>query len=275
MDASAMTTQISKLRTMSLAELQEKYAEVFGKETKSRNRTQLFSQIARRLQDNEEPESAKRPVPLPTLIAKFSKTGRGKKVAKADAKAEEKTVAPGVGKEAGEQSEPVADDIIHRIHVLRHASLEDLRAAHEKILGVPTKSRNRQQLYVKLAKHLSEESLRSQPEASVAKPTLTVKFAPKRQGRSKNVTKTAGKKSEGKKTRVKAIGERDSRLPRAGTVLTREWHSKKYLVKVLDGGFEWNGKPFRSLSAVAKAICGQIVNGYLWFNLIPREEKKG
>ncbi len=58
------------------------------------------------------------------------------------------------------------------------------------------------------------------------------------------------------------------------TDLTREWHGKKYLVKVLDEGFEYGGKPYRSLSGVAKQISGQIVNGYLWFSLIPTEDKK-
>ena len=74
--------------------------------------------------------------------------------------------------------------------------------------------------------------------------------------------------------KVKAIGERDARLPKPGTTLSREWHGKKYLVKVLDSGFEFGGKPYRSLSAVAGAICGQIVNGFLWFGLIPKEAGK-
>ncbi len=47
MNASA-TTQISRLQKMSLEGLREQYQEVFGKPSKSRNRKQLFSQIARR-----------------------------------------------------------------------------------------------------------------------------------------------------------------------------------------------------------------------------------
>jgi hypothetical protein len=170
MDSSA-TTAISKLRRMDLKELQAEYKRVFGKPSKSRNREWLFKVIAKKMQDNEEPESANKPVPLPTLIAKFT---------------------------------------------------------------------------------------------------------PAKKTRSR-VTKTAGKKAkvkaEGKKTRVRAIGERDPRLPKPGTTLTREWHGKKYLVKVLDQGFEYGGKPYRSLSAVAKAISGQIVNGYLWFHLTTAEKK--
>ena len=92
MEGSTMTTQISKLRTMSLKDLQSKYQEVFGKETKNRNRVQLFSQIARKVQNGEEPESANKPVALPTLIAKYEKKGRSKNKTKTAAR-EKKAVS--------------------------------------------------------------------------------------------------------------------------------------------------------------------------------------
>ena len=52
MDASA-TTRISGLIDMNLADLRAEYEKVFGKPTRSRNRKQLFSQIARQLQGQE------------------------------------------------------------------------------------------------------------------------------------------------------------------------------------------------------------------------------
>lgn len=86
MEGSTVTTQISRLRTASLKDLQAKYQELFGKTTKNRNRVQLFSQIARKLQNNEEPESANKPVALPTLIAKYEKKGRSKNKTKTAAR---------------------------------------------------------------------------------------------------------------------------------------------------------------------------------------------
>ena len=77
MDASA-TTQISALRRADLKALQAEYERVFSKKTASRNREWLFKVIAKKSQDNEEPESANKPVPLPTLIAKYEKKGRSK-----------------------------------------------------------------------------------------------------------------------------------------------------------------------------------------------------
>ena len=73
MDAST-TTQISKLRALDLKSLQEAYENAFGKPSKSRNREWLFKTIARKWQNNEEPESANKPAPLPTLVARYSKS---------------------------------------------------------------------------------------------------------------------------------------------------------------------------------------------------------
>lgn len=93
-----MTTQISKLRTASLKDLHAKYQELFGKTTKNRNRVQLFSQIARKLQNNEEPESANKPVALPTLVAKYERKGRSKNKTKTAAREKQiRTKAKPVG----------------------------------------------------------------------------------------------------------------------------------------------------------------------------------
>ena len=45
-------------------------------------------------------------------------------------------------------------------------------------------------------------------------------------------------------------------LPRAGTILVREWRGITHHVTVTDDGFLWNGKPHRSLSGIARAITG-------------------
>jgi len=43
-------------------------------------------------------------------------------------------------------------------------------------------------------------------------------------------------------------------------------------VKVLDGGFEYGGVVYKSLSAVAKAVTGAHWNGRLFFGLIRRRK---
>ena len=68
----------------------------------------------------------------------------------------------------------------------------------------------------------------------------------------------------------KAAASSDTNAPMVGTTLTREWRGQQLRVEVRDGGYEWNGTMFTSLSAVAKAITGAAWNGRLFFGLTTR-----
>jgi Protein of unknown function (DUF2924) len=46
------------------------------------------------------------------------------------------------------------------------------------------------------------------------------------------------------------------------------------MVRVLDDGFEYDGRRFSSLSAIAKEITGTKWNGFLFFGLA-KESKRG
>jgi len=70
----------------------------------------------------------------------------------------------------------------------------------------------------------------------------------------------------------KVVGEFDSRLPPPGSYLEREYKGKRIIVKVLAGGFEFEGRKYRSLSAIAREVTGTKWNGFLFFNLAPNEE---
>ena len=63
---------------------------------------------------------------------------------------------------------------------------------------------------------------------------------------------------------------RDTRLPSAGTVLTRQYHGREIRVLTLDDGLEWESRHYRSLSAGAKAVTGQKWNGLLFFGITKR-----
>lgn len=55
--------------------------------------------------------------------------------------------------------------------------------------------------------------------------------------------------------------------PIAGTRLIREWQGVEHSVTVLKDGYEWHGRPYKSLSAIARAITGTRWNGPLFFGL--------
>ena len=54
-----------------------------------------------------------------------------------------------------------------------------------------------------------------------------------------------------------------------GTLLTREYGGVIHRVMVMEAGYSWNGRPFRSLSEVALAITGTKWNGPRFFGLRP------
>lgn len=66
-------------------------------------------------------------------------------------------------------------------------------------------------------------------------------------------------------SRVKAW--RDRRLPVPGSTITKIYKGNTLKVKVLEKGFEYEGKFYKTLSQVANAVAGNHWNGYLFFNL--------
>ena len=59
----------------------------------------------------------------------------------------------------------------------------------------------------------------------------------------------------------------DERNPLPGTKLVREWNGTEHTVTVRHDGYELNGKKYKSLSAIAKAITGTNWNGFRFFGL--------
>ncbi len=55
--------------------------------------------------------------------------------------------------------------------------------------------------------------------------------------------------------------------PIVGTRLVREWQGVEHVVTVLADGYEWQGRPYRSLSAIARAITGTRWNGWTFFGM--------
>lgn len=62
-------------------------------------------------------------------------------------------------------------------------------------------------------------------------------------------------------------GRRQTGTPVVGTRLVREWNGSRCEVTVTADGFEFQGRTYRSLSAVAKAITGTHWNGRAFFGL--------
>ena len=65
----------------------------------------------------------------------------------------------------------------------------------------------------------------------------------------------------------KALANRDRRLPIPSSIITKIYKGNVIKVKVLEKGFEYEGKYYRTLSQVANAVTDNHWNGYMFFGL--------
>lgn len=65
----------------------------------------------------------------------------------------------------------------------------------------------------------------------------------------------------------RVVSDYDSRLPMPGSVLIKKHKDRTIIVKVLTAGFEYDGRRFPSLSAIASEISGTKWNGFAFFGL--------
>ena len=73
---------------------------------------------------------------------------------------------------------------------------------------------------------------------------------------------------------TKPAGRRQGGNLKPGTRLLRDWHGVRYEVTVQEDGFLYDGKKYRSLSAVARAITGSYWSGNRFFGLTPGSKKE-
>ncbi len=60
---------------------------------------------------------------------------------------------------------------------------------------------------------------------------------------------------------------RDPRLPAIGSIISKTYHGETLEVKVLENGFEYKGKVYKSISRVAMKIVRRPISGYVFFGL--------
>lgn len=73
----------------------------------------------------------------------------------------------------------------------------------------------------------------------------------------------------------KTANRKPSHKLKTGAQIIREWNGDTHKVDVTPDGFEWRGQPYRSLSAIAKAITGAHWSGPRFFGLNAKVANNG
>lgn len=141
----------------------------------------------------------------------------------------------------------MTDPIPARLAALKTMALPELKEQWRTLFGAEAPGYNRRYLESRLAYRIQELAYGGlKPETKKRLEVLGEQFA------DKNTTRS----------RI-----RHDVMPITGTRLLREWQGIEHTVTVLTEGYEWQGRPYRSLSAVARAITGTRWNGLVFFGL--------
>jgi hypothetical protein len=143
--------------------------------------------------------------------------------------------------------------VLARLAAIKTMSVADLKAEWRRLFGTDAPNNSRPFLELRLAYRIQE---------------LTYGGPSRETVRLLNALADELRSKPGRKAMI-----RESRMPVAGTRLVREWNGVEHTVTVLRDGFEWEGRKYKSLSAIARAIAGTRWNGWRFFGL--REIKRG
>jgi hypothetical protein len=146
---------------------------------------------------------------------------------------------------------------------LERMSVRELRTRYAEVFGEETNAQNRTWLLRRLAWRLQALAEGDLSERARQRAAELANDADLRMNPPRVPVTTITASAEPQVLRFKP----DDRLPPPGTVLTRKYKGELVQVQVLPQGFEYAGKVYRSLSAVAKAITGSHCNGYFFFGL--------
>jgi hypothetical protein len=141
----------------------------------------------------------------------------------------------------------MTDTIVTKLAALKDTPTADLRILWTKLFESEPPKQNRRFLESRLAYRIQEL------EHGGLKPATIERL------------KALGEELNGGKVKQRRI--RVDQHPIAGTRLIREYQGVEHCATVTDSGFEYQGRPYKSLSAIARAITGTRWNGWVFFGL--------
>lgn len=146
--------------------------------------------------------------------------------------------------------------VLGRIARLPDTPFSDIKSLWQQLFETPMPTHNRQYLERRIAYRLQEIEFAQQQPAVFERNALRIDEL---LNRTQTTTKAKSKNKAGRGELVRLV---------PGTVLTREFGNSEHRVVTLPNGqFEYQGKPYRSLTAIANLITGTRWSGPAFFGL--------
>jgi hypothetical protein len=141
--------------------------------------------------------------------------------------------------------------VLKQIAALYEMDRQQLREHWWELTGKTAPNYNREYLIKRLAYRLQELAYGGLSESAKTMMTAALREA------GYDEQDVEPRRGQGKRTA----------LPLVGTRLVREWNGERHEVTVTDHGYEFRGRSYQSLSAIARAITGTQWNGPAFFGL--------
>jgi len=138
-------------------------------------------------------------------------------------------------------------DVLGRLAALKTAATPALREQWRALFGTEPPPYNRRFLESRLAYRIQELAYGGLKPETLAR------------------LQALGEQLDGGNPVLRRIRGDDK--PITGTRLIREYQGVEHSVTVLHDGYEYQGRPYQSLSSIARAITGTRWNGWLFFGL--------
>ena len=142
----------------------------------------------------------------------------------------------------------MTENILSRLAALKTTPTPDLKKQWRELFDTEAPPYNRRFLESRLAYRIQELAYGGLKPATIER------------------LEALGEQLDGGNVVLRRIRAGEDR-PIAGTRLVREYQGVQHTVTVLLDGFEYEGRPYRSLSAIARAITGTRWNGWSFFGL--------
>jgi hypothetical protein len=153
------------------------------------------------------------------------------------------------------------------IDALSKMTVKQLRQKHLEVFGEESRSFNKQFLFRRTAWRVQALAEGGLSERAHRRALEIANDADLRIRAPKTAFRQDATLDRNLSVSRKVAGELDPRLPPIGTHVEREYKGRPIIVKVLVDGFEFRGRQYRSLSAIATEVTGTKWNGYAFFGM--------
>ena len=150
---------------------------------------------------------------------------------------------------------------------LPRLSAPQLQAVHREMFGAKHPIANCQYLRRKIAWHLQAAKEGGLPESVRQYAIAIARGAELRVRIAENLSRRQAAIPLEQSVTTAVVQTRDARLPMPGSLIVKKYKDRTLVVKVLDNGFEYEGRRFTSLSTIAGEITGTRWNGFAFFGL--------